>query len=93
MENDNKKTDKQCECFPDKNLYCMAMHYKCLYEQAINGKEADITEPCRFCVLFDECKGNYKPMHEYCAEITKLPIRMLLLQQKKESDNCCPKDN
>lgn len=88
MKNDNKKTDKQCECLPDRKLYCMAMHLKCLYEQAIGGKDFDITEPCRFCVVFDNCKGNSMPMQKYCNEITQLPIRILLSQPKKEQDSC-----
>lgn len=91
--NDKNKADKQYECLPDKNLYCMAMHYKCLYEQVIGGKEADITEPCRFCVFFDECKGDNMPMQKYCNEITQLPIRILLSQQMKESDSCRQKCN
>lgn len=84
MEKDNKKSDKQCECLPDKNLYCMAMHYKCLYEQAIGGIEADVTEACRFCVYFDKCKGNMTEMHKYCKKITQLPIHILLSRQNRE---------
>lgn len=62
----------------DKILYCLAVSYKCLYEQFINSQKVDFSEACRHCKYLKNCNGNFKPMHEYCQNILQMPVRMII---------------
>lgn len=43
----------------EKTLYCLGMHFKCLYEDAINERAADLAHPCLICRYFGGTACNH----------------------------------
>lgn len=37
-------------------LYCLGLHFKCLYEQGINERPFDPAEPCHICKYNKTCR-------------------------------------
>lgn len=58
----------------EKNLYCLGIHFKCFYEQGINGQEFDVAEPCRICKYNKTCQLNWIEMHKELKEKTGICI-------------------
>ena len=71
----------------EKTLHCLAVHFKCLYEDAANKREADPARPCLICNYFNgDLSCNHH--HNVMMELEKLGITVdVRLRNTKDSAN------
>ncbi len=58
LHNDSSSADQQ-RSMNEKELYCLAQHFRVFRHQAFYEKAADWAEPCENCRLFPECRCKW----------------------------------
>lgn len=62
-------------------LYCLGIHFKCLYEQRINKRPFDIAEPCHICKYNKVCQCKcWAKMQDTLSRETGIKINHFVSQ-------------
>ena len=58
----------------EKDLYCLGLHFKHLYEQRIYKMPFDFAEPCENCKYIQSCKCDWGKMRDALKQATGIDV-------------------
>lgn len=59
-----------------KELYCLGIHFKVLYEQGIKNKPFDFGQPCTLCKYSKDCDFDWLAMREFLQRETGISVNV-----------------